>query len=154
MHRPYYSTADIDAAAAELIETGAVLLRGVLPTALVRKMRARFEPDLVALVEGQRERKTNEASGDGSTPNSNGYPGGPNRGPERWFMSCDVVQPYLEVLEATPLLMLMVRLVIQIDPAESWIHDVELCICTMGISSNRADAWSCRLACLATMISR
>ena len=72
-------------------------------------MRARFEVELEALVTGRRERKPNEGSGDGSTPNRNGYPGGPNRGPQRWFMSCDLVQPYLEVLEATPLLALMAR---------------------------------------------
>ena len=108
MQRPF-STEDVDAAAAELIETGAVLLRGVLPTALVQEMRARFQPELEALVEGRRTRKPNEASGDGSTPNRNGFPGGPNRGPERWFMSCELVEPYLKVLEATPLIALMAR---------------------------------------------
>ena len=106
-HERGFSMEDVNTAAAELIETGAVLLRGVLSPALVHEMRGRFEPELAALVQGQRARKPNEASGDGSTPNRNGFPDGPNRGPNRWFMSCDVAQPYLEVLEATPLLALM-----------------------------------------------
>ena len=108
-HMQPFSTAQLDAAAAQLIDTGAVLLKGVLPPGLVREMRARFEPELSSLVDGTRERKPNEASGDGSTPNRNGFPGGPNRGPQRWFMSADLVQPYLAVLEATPLLGLMAR---------------------------------------------
>lgn len=104
-----FSVPDVEAAATELIETGSVLLRNVLCPSVVRQMRARFKVDLEALVTGRRERKPNEGSGDGSTPNRNGYPDGPNRGPQRWFMSCDLVQPYLEVLEATPLLALMAR---------------------------------------------
>ena len=86
MQQRAFSMEDVDAAASELIETGAVLLRGVLSPALVHEMRARFEPELQALVQGQRARKSNEASGDGSTPNRNGFPDGPNRGPKRYIM--------------------------------------------------------------------
>ena len=104
---PAWSEEQVEAAAQELLATGATLLRGVLPPAVVAEMRAAFEPELAALVEGRRPRKPNEASGDGSTPNRNGYPDGPNRGPERWFMSAELRQPYLAVLEAQPLLALM-----------------------------------------------
>ena len=107
MAAPAWSRSEIDAAAAELVATGAVLLRGVLPPSLVRLMREHFEPELASLLDGTRERKPNEASGDGSTPNRDGLPGGANRGPERWFMSADVRQPYLAVLEAAPLLQVM-----------------------------------------------
>jgi len=96
--------AELERAAAELERDGLTHLRGVLDPSAVAEMRALFEAELGALVDGSRPRKDDEGTGE-----QHGAPGEPNRGPRRWYMSVTPAAPFLRVLEVEPIFALLAR---------------------------------------------